>query len=97
MRKRCDVIYETVQRYDQFRKEIDNFTNKAVDSLRLLPNDDEKCKVSFLQIKEILCLPWGQFINLTDEKYSRYLLKRKRYRINQNDEFHTAILPELLA
>lgn len=41
MRKRCDVIYETVQRYDQFRKEIDNFTNKAVDSLRLLPNDDE--------------------------------------------------------
>ena len=41
MRKRCDVIYETVQRYAQFRKEIDNFTNKAVDSLRLLPNDDE--------------------------------------------------------
>ncbi len=57
----------------------------------------EKCKVSFLQIKEILCLPWGQFINLTDEKYSRYLSKRKRYIINQNDEFHTAILPGLLA
>lgn len=41
MRKRCDVIYETVQRYDQFRKEIDSFASKAVDNLRLLPNDDE--------------------------------------------------------
>lgn len=41
MRKRCDVIYETVQRYDQFRKEIEDFTNKAVNNLRLLPNDDE--------------------------------------------------------
>ncbi len=41
MRRRCDVIYETVQRYDQFKKEIDSFTAKAVDSLRLMPNDDE--------------------------------------------------------
>lgn len=41
MRKRCDVIYETVQRYAQFKKEIDSFTNKAIDSLRLMPNDDE--------------------------------------------------------
>jgi len=35
MRKRCEVIYETVQRYDQFKKEIDAFTNKAIDTLRL--------------------------------------------------------------
>ena len=57
----------------------------------------EKCKVAFLQIKEILCLSWSQFLDLTDEKYSRYLTKRKRYRKNQNDEFHSAILPGLLA
>ena len=57
----------------------------------------EKCKISFLQIKEILCLPWGQFINFTDKKYSRYLSKKKQYRKNQNDDFHTAILPGLLA
>ena len=57
----------------------------------------EKCKVSLLQIKEILCLPWGQFLNFTDKKYSRYLSRKKQYRKNQNDEFHTAILPGLLA
>ncbi len=57
----------------------------------------EKCKVYFLQIKEILCMPWGQFINFTDKKYLRYLSRKKQYRKNQNDEFHTAILPGLLA
>ena len=57
----------------------------------------EKCKVAFLQIKEILCLSWSQFIDITDKKYSRYLSKRKRYREDQNDEFHTAILPGLLS
>ena len=57
----------------------------------------EKCKVSFVQIKEILCLPWAQFINFADKKYSRYLSRKKQYRKNQNDEFHTAILPGLLA
>ena len=36
----------------------------------------EKCKVSLLQIKEILCLPWGQFLNFTDKKYSRYLSRK---------------------
>lgn len=41
MNKRCEVIYETVQRYDQFKKEIDNFTSKAVETLRLTANDDE--------------------------------------------------------
>lgn len=41
MNKRCDVIYETVQRYDQFKKEIDSFTNKAVEILRLTSNDEE--------------------------------------------------------
>lgn len=41
MNKRCEVIYETVQRYEQFKKEIDSFTNKAVETLRLTSNDDE--------------------------------------------------------
>ena len=57
----------------------------------------EKCKIYFVQIKEILCLQWGKFINFTDKKYSRYLSRKKQYRKNQNDEFHTAILPGLLA
>lgn len=41
MRKRCEVIYETVQRYDQFKKEAEMFTGKAVETLRLTSNDDE--------------------------------------------------------
>lgn len=57
----------------------------------------EKCKISFLQIKEILCLPWGQFLDFSDKKYLRYLSRKKQYRKNQNDEFHIAILPGLLA
>lgn len=41
MRKRCEVIYETVQRYDQFKKEAESFTGKAVETLRLTSNDEE--------------------------------------------------------
>lgn len=41
MKKRCEVIYETVQRYDQFEKEIRSFSQKATDILRLTPTDDE--------------------------------------------------------
>ena len=57
----------------------------------------EKCKVIFLQIKEVLCLSWSLFVNLSDEKYIHNLSKKKRLRNNQNDEFHIAILPGLLA
>ena len=57
----------------------------------------EKCKLAFLQIREILCLSWSQFIDITDKKYSRYLSKRKRHRVNKNDEFLTAILPGLFS
>lgn len=57
----------------------------------------EKCKLAFLQIREILCLSWSQFIDITEKKYSRYLSKRKRHQVNKNDEFYTAILPGLLA
>lgn len=41
MRRRSEVIYETVQRYDQFKKDIDSFSNKAVETLRLTSNDEE--------------------------------------------------------
>ena len=56
----------------------------------------EKCKITFSQIKDILRLSWSQFIDITDEKYLRYLSKRKRYRKNQNDEFHEEILSGLI-
>lgn len=55
----------------------------------------EKCKITFLQVKEILCLSWSLFINLSDKKYFRYLKKKRRWN-NQNEEFHIAILPGLL-
>ena len=41
MNKRCEVIYETVQRYEQFKKEIDAFTSKAIETLRLTQSDEE--------------------------------------------------------
>ena len=57
----------------------------------------EKCKISFLQVTEILHLSCSLFIDLRDEKYSRCLSKKKRWRINQEDEFHSAVLPGLPA
>lgn len=57
----------------------------------------EKSKIAFLQIKEILCFSWSLFVDLTDEKYSRFLSQRKRRRINQNEELHTVILSGLLS
>ncbi len=57
----------------------------------------EECKISFLQITECLRLSWSHFVDLTDKKYFRYLSKKKRWRTNQNDEFHSAVLPGLLA
>ena len=57
----------------------------------------EKCKISFIQVTDVLRLSWSFFVDLTDEKYTRYLKKKKRWRINQNDEFHSAVLPGLLS
>ncbi len=56
----------------------------------------EKCKISFIQITDILRLSWSLFVDLTDKKYTRYLSKKQWWRINQNDEFHSAVLPGLL-
>lgn len=56
----------------------------------------EECKISFIQITDVLRLSWSHFVDLTDKKYMRYLSKKQRWRINQNDEFHSAVLPGLL-
>lgn len=57
----------------------------------------EECKISFIQITDVLCLSWSLFVDLTDQKYMRYLSKKQRWRINQNDEFHSAVLSGLLS
>ena len=54
----------------------------------------EKCKISFLQVTEILRLSCSLFIDLKGEKYTRYLSK-KQWRINQDDEFLSTVLPRL--
>ena len=35
----------------------------------------ERCKISFIQITDILCLSWSLFVDLTDKKYTRCLSK----------------------
>ena len=57
----------------------------------------EECKISFIQVTDVLRLSWSLFVDMTDKKYTRYLSKKQRRRINQNDEFHSAVLPELLS
>ena len=49
MRRRCEVIYETVQRYTQFEKEIQAFTQKTTDILR--PTDEEFSELNRFLIK----------------------------------------------
>ena len=56
----------------------------------------EKCKITFIQVTDILRLSWSLFVDLTDKKYTRYLSKKQRWRIDQNDEFHSVVLPGLL-
>ena len=46
MRKRCEVIYETVQRYDQFTKEVESFAGKAGEILRLTSSDEEVAELT---------------------------------------------------
>lgn len=57
----------------------------------------EECKISFIQLTDVLRLSWSLFVDLTDKKYIRYLSKKQRRRIKQNDEFHSAVLPGLLS
>ena len=76
--------------FDVFLKE------KAKDETIIL-STYENSKIAFEQIKAILCLPWGLFIDPTNDKYIRFLSQKKRRRNNQNEEFHTAILPGLFS
>ena len=57
----------------------------------------EVCQVAFCQIKEILCMSWSLFVDLKNEAFSRYFSPQKRHRCNQNQIFHTEILPGLIA
>lgn len=57
----------------------------------------ENCRIAFGQVKTILCLSWGLFIDLTKDEYIRFLAQKKRRRNNQNEEFHTVILQGFLA
>ena len=56
----------------------------------------EVCRLAFSQIKEILCMSWSLFVDLKNEAFSRYFSPQKRHRNNQNQVFHTDILPGLL-
>lgn len=73
------------------------FLKEKREEEKIIYSTYEKCKVVFEQIKAILCLSWGLFIDLTDEANMRYLSQRKRWRNNQNEEFHMVILPGLFA
>lgn len=57
----------------------------------------EVCRLAFCQIKEILCMSWSLFVDLKKEAFSRYFSPQKRHRINQNQAFHTDVLPGLIA
>ena len=57
----------------------------------------EMCCVTFSRIKEILCMSWSLFVDLKNEELYRYLSPSKRRRSNQNQEFHSGILPGLIA
>lgn len=57
----------------------------------------EQCKISFIQVTEVLRLSWSLFVDLTDQKYIRYLSKKQRRRMNQYDEYFSAVLPGLLS
>ena len=53
MKKRCEVIYETVNKYKQIKKEIDTFTNKAIELLRLTSKDEEIVELNHFLTKWI--------------------------------------------
>ena len=57
----------------------------------------ELCRLAFFQTKEILCLSWSLFVNFKNGKIRHYLSPSKRHRINQNQDFHSNILPGLLS
>lgn len=55
------------------------------------------CRYHFIQVKELLCMSWSLFVELELEREWKYLTLQKRRRINQNEEFHTSILPSFIS
>lgn len=52
---------------------------------------------SFLKIKGLLELSWSLFAEEENEAVKQYVIRKKRRRINQNEEFHRSILPSLIS
>lgn len=69
---------------------------KEEEQKQIIYSNWEMCQVAFCQIKEILCMSWSLFVDVKNEAFSRYFLVRKRHRRNQNQVFHTDVLPSLL-
>lgn len=70
---------------------------KAQEQKKIIYSNWEVCRVTFSQMKEILCMSWSLFVDLKNEAFSRYFSPQKRHRINQNQAFHTDVLPGLIA
>lgn len=77
--------------------ECECYLRKNAENVNMVYSIYENCRIAFVQIKTILCLEWSIFLNPADKEYLRFLSQRKRWRSSQNEEFHTAILPGLLA
>lgn len=52
---------------------------------------------SFLKIKGLLELSWSLFAEEENETMKQYVIRKKRQRINQNEEFHRSILSSLIS
>lgn len=70
--------------------------NRAKREQNLALSNWEKCKYAYFQIKEILCLSWSLFVDFADTTIHRLLAVHNGKRNNQNQEFHTVILPGLI-
>lgn len=55
------------------------------------------CRYHFIQVKELLCMSWSLFVEFELEREQKYLTLQKGRRINQNEEFHTSILPSFIS
>ena len=49
MNRRCEVIYETIDKYEKLKSEFKIFTNEVKNNLRLTPKDEE-----FIDLKNYL-------------------------------------------
>ena len=70
--------------------------NRAKREQNLVLSNWETCRYAYFQIKEILCLSWSLFVDFADTTIYRLLAVHNGKRKNQNQEFHTIILPGLI-